>query len=120
MLKRFIWLCVFLVEALIIPGQSHALIMGARTNKVSADIITAADELQPQQNMELLVKLKMQDGWHIYWNNPGDAGLATTVSWDIPEGYDIKLIEQSVPEKYVVDGLVQYGYADTAYWKYRL
>ena len=55
----------------------------------------------------------------IYWNNPGDAGLATTVSWDIPEGYDIKLLEQSVPKKYVVDGLVQYGYADTAYWKYR-
>ena len=27
-------------------------------------------------------------GWHIYWQNPGDSGLPTTIAWKLPPGVD--------------------------------
>lgn len=46
--------------------------------------------------------------------------LPTGIKWSLPEGYEIETREQSLPQKFVVDGLVQYGYDQTAYWKFRL
>ena len=33
------------------------------------------------------VLLTMDPGWHIYWKNPGDAGIATKVKFDLPSGF---------------------------------
>lgn len=30
--------------------------------------------------------LRHRPGWHTYWENPGDAGLPTSLSWTLPEG----------------------------------
>jgi len=32
------------------------------------------------------VIFQMEEGWHVCWKNPGDAGLATTVTFTPPEG----------------------------------
>lgn len=100
--------------------QSFAVVTGARTDKVSADIITSSDDINPNLGTDLLVKLQMHKGWHTYWNNPGDAGLPTKIEWRIPGNYEVIPLGQSIPGKFVVDELVQYGYDDTAYLKYRL
>ena len=120
MLRHFVSLCVFLVMTLCFSGQSHALIVNTQTDKVSVDVITSVNEISSHQPLEVLVKLKMHNGWHIYGDNPGDAGEPTNISWKLPTEYQIESLGQSIPEKYVVDGLVQYGYADTAYWKYQI
>jgi len=28
----------------------------------------------------------MEPGWHIYWKNPGESGLATEIEWSLPSG----------------------------------
>lgn len=111
---------VMFTAALTFSSQSFAVVMGARTDKVSADIITSSDEINPRQGIDLLVKLQMHKDWHTYWNNPGDAGLPTKIEWKIPENYEIFKLGQSIPAKFTIDELVQYGYDDTAYLKYRL
>jgi hypothetical protein len=35
------------------------------------------------------VRLKMAPGWHIYWRNPGDAGLPTRLRWSTGKGVAI-------------------------------
>ena len=110
MRSRIFGLLCFFLAALTCSGQSFALVMGARTDKVSADVFTSADELNPQAGIDLLLRLQMHNGWHTYWSNPGDAGLPTGIKWSLPEGYEIETREQSLPQKFVVDGLVQYGY----------
>ena len=120
MRSRIFGLLCFFLAALTCSGQSFALVMGARTDKVSADVFTSAAELNPQAGIDLLLRLQMHNGWHTYWSNPGDAGLPTGIKWSLPEGYEIETREQSLPQKFVVDGLVQYGYDQTAYWKFRL
>ena len=39
-----------------------------------------------------LAALKPEDGWHVYWRNPGDSGLPTQLSWTgLPEGAQAEL-----------------------------
>ena len=36
--------------------------------------------------MTVGVLLRMDPGWHTYWVNPGESGLATNIHWTIPSG----------------------------------
>ena len=39
--------------------------------------------------------LKMPEGWHTYWKNPGDSGEATKVKWTLPDRLQINRIDLS-------------------------
>lgn len=117
--RALLFLCV-LCAALAFCDQSFALVLGGRTDKVSADIITSTDDICPNQALEVLVRLKMHDGWHTYWRNPGDVGLPTSINWRLPEGFTAEERDHSQPKSFISEDLVQYGYDDIAYYKIRL
>ena len=50
--------------------------------------------------------------WHTYWKNPGDSGTATSITWDLPEGFEISDIYWPTPEKLPYGPLLNYGYED--------
>jgi DsbC/DsbD-like thiol-disulfide interchange protein len=52
--------------------------------------------------------VELEPGWHLYWANPGDAGLAPSVRWDLPPGFTAGPLRHPVPEKVVEEGLVSY------------
>jgi thiol:disulfide interchange protein DsbD len=54
----------------------------------------------------------MEEGWHSYWRNPGDAGMATTIEWDLPEGFEVGELRWPYPLRIEVPPLVSYGYLD--------
>lgn len=57
--------------------------------------------------------LKMEKGWHTYWKNAGEAGLPTTIAWDLPAGLTAGKIIWPIPHKYTEGGeVVTFGYAD--------
>lgn len=56
-------------------------------------------------------RFKIDDGWHIYWENPGDAGAPVTVSWSLPSGWRAGPLEQPVPSRFESQGLAGFGYA---------
>lgn len=85
------------------------------TDKVTASVITSSEKVNPTQDIDVLIRLQMHDDWHTYWSNPGDAGLSTQVKWQLPEGYVVEEPVLSRPQKFMFDGLVQYGYGDVAY-----
>jgi len=58
------------------------------------------------------VRMEMDPGWHTYWKNPGDAGLATQITWDVPEGFIPGPIRWPLPHKSMDSGdVLSYGYA---------
>src|SRR5262249_2854660 len=58
--------------------------------------------------------LHMPPGWHLYWLNPGDAGLPTSVRWTVPEGFTAGALRWPVPWRFdQPGGVVGYGYTDT-------
>ncbi len=57
-------------------------------------------------------RLTPKDGWHTYWQNPGDAGAPTRVAWNLPAGtVEPTPLAYPVPERLVVSGLMNYVYA---------
>jgi thiol:disulfide interchange protein DsbD len=56
------------------------------------------------------LRLKMDKGWHTYWQNPGESGLPTTLAWKLPAGLTPGPIQWPPPRALPVGPLVNYGY----------
>ncbi len=57
------------------------------------------------------IHLRMKEGWHIYWRNPGDSGMATAVEWRLPPGVTAGEIQWPPPEIHSAGGIVSYTYS---------
>ena len=58
------------------------------------------------------IHFTLPEGWHIYWQNPGDAGLAPTIAWQLPAGVNAGSILWPTPSRHLTDTIVSYGYGD--------
>jgi thiol:disulfide interchange protein DsbD len=57
------------------------------------------------------VLFEIEEGWHVYWKNPGDAGLATEVRLTLPEGLETAAPRWPAPSRFTQPGgLAGYGY----------
>jgi len=45
----------------------------------------------------LLVTLAVDDGWHVSWRNPGETGLPTRFTWNLPAGVRLRRERWPVP-----------------------
>jgi len=88
----------------------HAAAAPVRTEHVEAELVSAQSALAPGQAATLALRLKIQDGWHTYWRNPGDSGLPTTLDWKLPPGFSAGAIEWPAPRALPAGPLVNYGY----------
>ncbi|MDE1169627.1 MAG: protein-disulfide reductase DsbD family protein [Verrucomicrobium sp.] len=61
------------------------------------------------------LRLTTTPGWHTYWRNPGDAGLATSIEWKLPSGWSAGPIEWPVPQLISLPPLMSYGYEGEAW-----
>ncbi len=117
MIKKIGLYFVVLAIALVCSGKSFAFMQDYETDKVKVSLFTSFNEINPKQNLDVLVKFEMKNGWHIFAQNPGDIGLPTLVGWQLPKGFELGDVEWSRFQKFDTDGIVQYGYAHTAYYK---
>jgi DsbC/DsbD-like thiol-disulfide interchange protein len=53
---------------------------------------------------------RLDEGWHIYWQNPGDAGEPPKVQWQLPPGYTSGSILWPQPVRIGTGSVVDYGY----------
>ncbi|MBQ4400096.1 MAG: hypothetical protein II830_02230, partial [Alphaproteobacteria bacterium] len=66
----------------------------------------------------VLAKFTLKPDWHIYWSNPGEIGLPTTVN---AENSSLDIINQSVPQiRTVYEVMNEYLYENTAYFELKL
>ena len=63
---------------------------------------------------------KLEPGWHVYWKNPGDAGLPPNIHWTLPDGVTAGPLQFSAPKRLPLGPLMDYGYEDEALYPFRL
>ncbi len=81
------------------------------TNEVRAELLAHAPQgLAPGSAVWLGLRIQHQSGWHTYWKNSGDSGLATQLQWTLPGGTSASEILWPLPKKLPVGPLVNYGY----------
>ncbi len=65
-----------------------------------------------------VVRLVIDDPWHVYWYNPGEAGMETSVELKLPEGWKGSGLMHPVPKRFKTGGLHGFGHEGTV--DYRL
>src|SRR5262249_39661349 len=56
------------------------------------------------------IYFSLDDGWHMYSQNPGDAGLAPKVKWTLPAGLNADDIQWPYPKRLDLGPLTSLGY----------
>jgi thiol:disulfide interchange protein DsbD len=97
-----------LITAIIILLSAFAG-TAVRAAHTEAELILPASA-KPGATVLVGVQLKMEPGWHTYWKNPGDAGQATEIKWQLPPGVTAGEIEWPLPEKLPPADVTTYGY----------
>lgn len=82
-----------------------------QNDQVRAQLVVHAPQgLQPGQAFEAGLLLEHAPHWHTYWQNPGDSGLPTRLSWTLPEGVQAEEVAWPLPRKFPIGTLANYGY----------
>jgi thiol:disulfide interchange protein DsbD len=82
----------------------------AHAAHTQARLILSADTARPGDTVLAGVDLKMEPAWHTYWKNPGAAGLATKIEWQLPPGVTAGDIQWPLPKKLPPADVTTYGY----------
>src|ERR1700680_1907314 len=91
------------------PGYAAAAV--AKNVTISVSLETAA---KPGSTIWVAVHQAIRPGWHTYWQNPGMAGLPTSIDWKLPQGIKAGSILWPTPERIATGGIVDYGYRNQA------
>ena len=86
-----------------------------RSDHTEAQFISESNAAVPGSSFWLALRMKMDPEWHTYWRNPGDSGLPTEITWELPEGFRAGEIQWPYPEYIETPPLVTYGYHDEIY-----
>jgi thiol:disulfide interchange protein len=100
-----------LVAVLLAVAAGQAGAQAVRSGPVEARLVAAETSVQPGRPFMVALSLSMDPDWHVYWKNPGDSGLPTTLEWDLPAGFTAGSLQWPVPERFESDGLVTFGYS---------
>ena len=79
------------------------------TGHAKASLITNLQS-SDQESFYVGVRLQMQDGWHTYWENPGDSGSPFEANWSTDDGVIIENVQWPTPITIPYPPLMTYGY----------
>ena len=83
----------------------------ARASHVQAELLSNVSAIQPGKPFYLGVRLTMDEGWHVYWKNPGDSGIPTRVTFKLPDGFTAGPLQYPTPHRFVQPGNITiFGY----------
>ena len=82
----------------------------AQAAHTQVQLFLSAETAKPGDTIWVGVSMKMDPGWHTYWKNPGESGIATTIKWQLPPGVTAGEIQWPLPEKLPPAEVTTYGY----------
>src|SRR3989338_7316935 len=108
-----------LIIGLLCLASARAL--GAEPIKIAdahtqIELVSEVDHINPGQSFWVAIRMAMEDGWHIYWNNPGDSGAPPKISWHLPQGLWAGPFEWPFPKRIDYGDLTSYGYSGEVFF----
>jgi thiol:disulfide interchange protein DsbD len=100
-----------IVLFLFATGSVQAASSGwVKATHLKAQLVSDHLDVRPGQTIKLALHFIPDEHWHTYWQNPGDSGLATSISWTLPQGVTAGAIQWPAPMAISVPPLVNYGF----------
>lgn len=79
-------------------------------SNASAGIVVDSFSLEKNRTIPIGIFIELERDWHIYWRNPGDSGMPTSIDFNLPDGVTVSEIKWPEPKAFEYDGLASYGY----------
>lgn len=81
---------------------------------VKVQLIADVTRVTPGKKLTVAARFDIAPGWHIYWENPGEAGLATEVGFAAPPGFALTPVRFPGPIRFQTPGetAASYGYSE--------
>jgi DsbC/DsbD-like thiol-disulfide interchange protein len=106
-MRKYLSLLIILF-GLGLPFQGWANSGGPAAVKV--ELIQENETIQSGQSFWVSLHLKIEDGWHVYWKNPGDIGMPLKIEWKLPAGFEASPLQWPFPVKFTTSDMVGFGY----------
>jgi thiol:disulfide interchange protein DsbD len=107
-MKRLLIALLMVALGSIAAGPAGALESAAVSSKRAvATLVSDTDTMQPGVPFRVGLRLRMAPGWHTYWKNPGDAGVAPELAI---EGVKQSPIDWPTPRRVAEGPLMTYAY----------
>ena len=106
MLKNIliIFLTIFLCT---ISETVSAISFNQQTKLVNLRITPEYKTLSPEtKNITIIAEVDIEQGWHLYWDNPGDIGGPTTLTFFESPYYKETSSKHSSPAKSVYEEMI--------------
>jgi thiol:disulfide interchange protein len=100
------WLALGLV-----PVVHAAKGPAVKAGPVTAQLVSPHNSVNPGESFVVGLRLTMDRGWHTYSQEPGVAGLPTTIEWDLPAGVEAGEIAWPPDREFLTGDLVTRGYS---------
>ncbi|HEV2147698.1 MAG TPA: protein-disulfide reductase DsbD domain-containing protein, partial [Longimicrobiaceae bacterium] len=68
--------------------------------------------VRPGEPFTVGLHVTLDEGWHTYWKNAGDAGNGLLATWSLPSGFSADSFAYPIPERIPYPPLVNYGYSN--------
>jgi DsbC/DsbD-like thiol-disulfide interchange protein/cytochrome c biogenesis protein CcdA len=81
--------------------------LGAGPRHMAVELVAKGPAIAGRE-VELALVMTPEEGWHGYWENPGDAGKPMTVDWQLPQGSSVEPLRYPVPTRLTVAGLMNH------------
>lgn len=82
---------------------------------VKAELIAEHASVQPGGKTRVGVSFELDEGWHIYAREPGNAGLPTKIAWSGPRGVTFGPLVWPAPRQFIDPGDIKtFGYSGAA------
>ena len=109
--RRIVFTLILLTTTCTITAKNTA-----SDSHSQATLSATVNTVRPGHGFTLLFHLRMRKGWHAYWKNPGDSGLAPSFKWQLPPGFRVGKIQWLPPERIKLGPLTNFGYKNDAYY----
>lgn len=100
---------LFLVLGVLVPA-AHA----QEGPHVRLNVIPERTVIEAGETLMIALEQTLDPGWHTYWLNPGDSGVAPVFSWTLPEGFEAGKILWPIPHSIKYGEILDYGYVEKA------
>jgi DsbC/DsbD-like thiol-disulfide interchange protein len=100
----------WIAAAVVLVACTQLLAASPGNAKVSARLVTDVGKIESGKPFPVAALLVITPGWHVYWKNPGESGLPTTVALKMPDGFTATAFEYPVPSVFDIGGVKSYGY----------
>jgi thiol:disulfide interchange protein DsbD len=96
----------------VVPTAAHALESApVSTPRSTVWLDSETDGVEAGRPFRLGLRFHLSPGWHIYWSNPGDAGIPPQVTLKLPDGATSGGMVWPAPQRLAEGPVMTYSYA---------